>query len=59
MVFLVSLIAMLYPRSGEPPSDSGIPHSTTMALGPIVLISRGGVGGEGTAEILQNVLIYY
>lgn len=43
-------MAILYPSNGAPPSDSGIPHSTTIALGPMVRISSGGVGGDGTAR---------
>lgn len=41
---------MVYPCNGAPPSDSGIPHSITLALLPIARTSSGAVGGDGTAN---------
>lgn len=53
MVRLRSRIAMLYPSNGAPPSDSGIPHSITVVLLEVTRISKGPVGGDGTAVIKE------
>lgn len=47
MVLLMSLMAMIYPNNGAPPSLSGAPHSIMRLLGPVGRTSSGAVGGDG------------
>lgn len=55
IVLLMSLMAMIYPNNGAPPSLSGAPHSIMRLLGPVGRTSSGAVGGDGGTKEGKNV----